>query len=338
MSLLDDIIKPTKDYISFKELLIYLSSMNDKSLYETVFYLFHHDLNQLNFYHIDSNYKITLCNPHEYSSINHFLSTIKEEIRMGDMNDAYMVYADDNSLKNFSSDTGSQISHIIEKYIDYYFKKSDLLCFEPLHNLFSCDSTGREPILNSNVYINGLISKIDQLYHQLEVKDEDMLQILNLSTENKSQPDNQNTHTLQDKVVQQQRKILALEKQIKEIDLFSSLDDKSNKTSNLEIQNIKKSAIKQFNKSLAMALIELDYQNKLRKRDIVNFIMPYMKQLAFVLSDEDADKANSLTVTYETIYDTHLLGLNFKQGRPSNTDKNKVNIDLLFKKQLPITE
>lgn len=338
MSLLDDIIKPTKEYISFKDLLIHLSSMNDKSLYEVVFYLFHHDLNQLDFYHIDSNYKITLCNSHEDNFINKFLSAIKDEIGMGDMKDAYMVYVDDSSLKSFSSDTGNQISHIIEKHIDYYFKKSDLLCFEPLQDLFSYDFTNREPILNSNVYINGLISKIDQLYHQLEVKDADMLHILDLSAGSKSQPNNQNINTLQDRVLQQQRKILALEEQIREIDLFFSPDDTSNTLSNLEIQNIKKLAIRQFNKSLAMALTDLDYKNKLRKRDVVNFIMPYMKQLAFALSNEDADKANNLAVTYETIYDTHLPGLNFKQGRQSNDDKNKVNIELLFKKQLPITE
>ncbi|WP_201581110.1 hypothetical protein [Psychrobacter glacincola] len=76
--------------------------------------------------------------------------------------------------------------------------------------------------------------------------------------------------------------------------------------SNTDIQNIKKAAIRQFNRSLATVLIELDYKDKLRKGDIANYIVPYMKELAFVLADEQQDKANNLTVTYDTLYDNHL--------------------------------
>ena len=63
-----------------------------------------------------------------------------------------------------------------------------------------------------------------------------------------------------------------------------------------------------------------------------------MKELAFVLADEDKKKADNLTVSYNTLYDNHLQGLEFKQGRQSDDDKKKVNIDLLFKKKLPVTE
>ena len=108
--------------------------------------------------------------------------------------------------------------------------------------------------------------------------------------------------------------------------------------SNTDIHNIKKEAIKQFNRSIATVLIDLDYKGKLRKSDIANYIVPYMKELAFVLADEQQDKANNLTVTYDTLYDNHLKNLGFKQGRQSDDEKQKVNIDLLFKKQLPITE
>ncbi|WP_298808012.1 hypothetical protein [uncultured Psychrobacter sp.] len=108
--------------------------------------------------------------------------------------------------------------------------------------------------------------------------------------------------------------------------------------SNTDIQNIKKAAIKQFNRSLAMALIDLDYQSNLRKGDIVNFIIPYMKELAYVLADEQADKAKVLTVKSKTIYDTHLQGLKFKQGTQTKKERERVNIELLFKKQLPVTE
>lgn len=108
--------------------------------------------------------------------------------------------------------------------------------------------------------------------------------------------------------------------------------------SNTDIQNVKKAAIRQFNKSLATVLIELDYQDKLRKSDIAKYIMPYMKELAFILADEDEKKAANLTVSYDTLYDTHLKGMNFKAGRQSHQEKDRASIELLFKKELPVTE
>lgn len=135
------------------------------------------------------------------------------------------------------------------------------------------------------------------------------------------------------------KRILDLENQL--VEAKAQLADKPADSviqSNTDIQNVKKVAIKQFNRSLATVLIKLDYKDKLRKGDIANYILPYMKELAFVLADEQQDKANNLTVTYDTLYDNHLKNLGFKQGRQSDDEKQKVNIDLLFKKQLPITE
>ncbi|MDE4455588.1 hypothetical protein [Psychrobacter sp. DAB_AL62B] len=134
-------------------------------------------------------------------------------------------------------------------------------------------------------------------------------------------------------------KIADLDSQLtKAIAALKNISTDSNNLSNVEAQNIKQIAIKQFNRSLAIVLRDLDSQNKLRKGDIVDFIIPYMKDLAFILADQDDKKADNLTVSYDTLYDTHLQGLEFKTGRQSNDDKNKVNIDLLFKKQLPVTE
>lgn len=132
-------------------------------------------------------------------------------------------------------------------------------------------------------------------------------------------------------------KVGELESQLEKADIANNQADNV-PHSNTDMQNVKKAAIKYFNRSLAAVLIELDYKEKLRKGDIANYIMPHMKQLAFALADEDISKANNLTVTYSTLYDTHLQDLNFKKGRQSNVDKNKTNIDLLFKKQLPVTE
>lgn len=134
-------------------------------------------------------------------------------------------------------------------------------------------------------------------------------------------------------------KIAGLESQLAQVKAELAGKPSDNVThSNTDIQNIKKLAIRQFNRSLAVALIDLDYQGNLRKGDIVNFIIPHMKELAYVLADGQADKAKVLTVKYKTIYDTHLQGLEFKQGTQTTKERERVNIDLLFKKQLPVTE
>lgn len=119
---------------------------------------------------------------------------------------------------------------------------------------------------------------------------------------------------------------------------FEPLNIKTNSISNTDIQNVKRRSIKQANINLAEALMSLDFQNKLRKKDIANFIKPYMKNLALALSDEDQNKADKLVVNDDVLYDNHLKGLKFKVGRQTNSEKNKASIDLLFIKELPISD
>ena len=107
----------------------------------------------------------------------------------------------------------------------------------------------------------------------------------------------------------------------------------SHKPLNLQLMNIKKAAVKHYNKSLAVALLDLDYRNYLSKNDIVSFIRPHMNALTLLLSDNDADKAKSLIVTDDTISKTHLKGLEFKTGRPSKKDGEKEKIELLFSRK-----
>lgn len=135
-------------------------------------------------------------------------------------------------------------------------------------------------------------------------------------------------------IEQQQREIEALKEKAER----SVMPANANSISNTDMQNIKKVAIKQFNRSLATVLTDLDYKGSLTKGDIVNFIIPHMENLAFVLADSNHEAASKLAVKYDTLYNNHLEGLKFKQGRQSNAEKNKVNIELLFKKQSPITE
>ena len=112
----------------------------------------------------------------------------------------------------------------------------------------------------------------------------------------------------------------------------------SHKPLNLQLMNIKKAAVKHFNKSLAVALLDLDYRDYLSKNDIVNFIRPHMNALTLLLSDNDADKAKSLAVADKTISTTHLQGLEFKTGRPSKKDGEKEKIDLLFTRKVSEAE
>lgn len=159
---------------------------------------------------------------------------------------------------------------------------------------------------------------------------------LSIGTTTVTQGDPKTIEQLSQQLATANAKIAELECQLAQA-AAALVADVSN-TSNLKIQNIKKAAIKQFNRSLAMALIDLDYKGRLRKGDIVSFIMPYMEKIAFVLADENADKAKSLIVKSETIYKTHLQGLEFKQGTQKNKDRERESIDLLFEKKLSITE
>ncbi len=108
--------------------------------------------------------------------------------------------------------------------------------------------------------------------------------------------------------------------------------------SNTELQTIKRRTIKYFNRTLAMVILQLDYKKELSKSDVVNFIRPYMSDLAMLHSEQNAEGANKLTVTNKTISDTHLKGLSFKAGRPKTSDTQKRTIELLFKRKLPDTE
>lgn len=157
-----------------------------------------------------------------------------------------------------------------------------------------------------------------------------------IGTTTVTQNDSKTIEQLSQELAAANAKIAELERRLAQADATLTADVSN--TSNLKTQNIKKAAIKQFNRSLAMVLIDLDYKGRLRKGDIVSFIVPYMEKLAFVLADENADKAKSLIIKSETIYKTHLQGLEFKQGTQKNKDREQKNIDLLFRKQLSITE
>ena len=324
MGLIDKVKKPLENYISFEDLICQLSQTNNEPLYSVVSYLIHFDIKSVGHYYIFADYKITPENAPW--RIEGYLEEIQKILFM---HNEEWIYEGAKSFEWLSDEfTRSKLLAHIRICPYYFFKKTELLLFPPLmeDELISfknidIPNTPLNDALKQD-YLKSLgTNHIDKASH---ASDEELSEQL----ENSS-----------NELKEAQAKIADLENQLAQAK--AELADKPADNviqSNTDIQNLKKAAIKQFNRSLATVLIDLDYQTKLRKGDIVNFIMPYMKELAFVLADEDKKKADNLTVSYNTLYDNHLQGLEFKQGRQSDDDKKKVNIDLLFKKQLPVTE
>ena len=186
MNLLDRFIEPTKDYIKCKDLLIDLSGMNGKPLYEIVRYLLCCDLYKLGFYHIDSNFKIESINSEDRDYTSDFLTAIKEVIRLGDHKDEELVYYSDEDLESFSSGTKEKIIDIIDCRDDYYFNKKELLGFEPLDGLLHFDTTKKEPPSNNNILIIELENRISELLDELADKDDSIEALLSKTGKNAS--------------------------------------------------------------------------------------------------------------------------------------------------------
>lgn len=163
MSLIDRLIEPTKDYISFKDLLLHLSGSNNQPLYEVVNYLLCCELNTLGFYYIDSKYSITPISFDKKDIINQVLETVKEVIRLGDINDEHWIYTNDDSLELFSHGVGDNIAKLIEPQVSFYFNKEELLSLELLKDLLHFDAYYDEPMPNDNQRIIEMQERVNEL-------------------------------------------------------------------------------------------------------------------------------------------------------------------------------
>lgn len=136
MSLMDKILEPTKDYISFRELLFRLSSLNSEPLHVVVTYLLHHELDGLTFYNIDADYKIIRFAPYEFDTVKEFLKEIQGALSFS--NEEW-VWSVPTSLDELSDQEKRELTRTIFKAMHCFFKKSDLLSFEPLNGLLHFD-------------------------------------------------------------------------------------------------------------------------------------------------------------------------------------------------------
>lgn len=159
VSLLDKIIEPTKDYINFKDLLIHLSGLNEQPAYEVVTYLLHHDLSDIGFYYIDTDYKIIQAD-FDDKSITNFLSSIQQSLLFGA--EAW-IFHNEKSLEELSDAFKPNITKTCYDNIHSFFKLSDLLSFEPIKDLLHFDYKDTRSInINSSLTNNSLASYLPE--------------------------------------------------------------------------------------------------------------------------------------------------------------------------------
>ena len=132
MSLINRLIEPMNDYISFRDFIFHLSSVNDEPLYEVVTYLLHHDLNSIGFYNIDTDYKIIRFEPFDFNTVTEFLEEVQKSLVL--TADKW-IFSSSESLDELMESDRSLLTNTVMKAMHSFFKRSELLSFEPLNGL-----------------------------------------------------------------------------------------------------------------------------------------------------------------------------------------------------------
>lgn len=130
MSLIERLIAPTKEYISFPDLLIGLSSTNNEPLWDVVYYLTCCDLELLNVYQININHKVELAPFPTQELIHYFLENVSVGISCADKEWVFTGSID--NLELLPIESAKELTDLFDAHVDYHFKKSDLLSFAPL--------------------------------------------------------------------------------------------------------------------------------------------------------------------------------------------------------------
>lgn len=130
MRLMERLIAPTKDCISFPDLLIGLSNMNNEPLSDVVYYLSCCDLELLNVYQININHKVEIA-PFPTQELTHyFLENVLVGISCADKEWVFTGSIDNFEL--LSTESAEELEGLFDAHADYYFKVSELLSFAPL--------------------------------------------------------------------------------------------------------------------------------------------------------------------------------------------------------------
>lgn len=140
VSLLDKLIEPMKDYISFRDFVFSLSSINNEPLYEVVTYLLHHNLNSVAFYNIDTDYRIIRFEYYDFETVSEFLKEIQTTLSFSHEE---WVWSHPTSINELRDQDRRALTNTISKAMHCFFKKSELLSFEPLNGLLHFDTTDK---------------------------------------------------------------------------------------------------------------------------------------------------------------------------------------------------
>jgi hypothetical protein len=167
VSLIDRLIEPTKDYISFRDFICHLSGLNNQPVYEVATYLLHHDLSDKDFYYIDTDYKIIKADFND-KSIEYFLTKIQMSVIWGADD---WIFHNGKSLEQLSDDVRIKITELCFNEMHSFFKKSELLNFKPLEGLLHFDD---KTLADADDYSDSLehaSEKIDKLMRSLSDSD-----------------------------------------------------------------------------------------------------------------------------------------------------------------------
>lgn len=161
MSLIDRLIEPTKDYISFRDFICHLSGLNNQPVYEVATYLLHHDLSDKDFYYIDGDYKIIKAD-FDDKSIKHFLTEIQMSVIWGADD---WIFHNSKSLEQLSDDVRMKITELYFNNMHSFFKKSELLNFKPLEGLLHFDD---ETLTNADDYSDSLEQQLEHASEKID--------------------------------------------------------------------------------------------------------------------------------------------------------------------------
>lgn len=256
MALIDKLVEPTKDYISFKNLMMHLSGLNNEPLYEVVTYLLHYNFYIIDFYRINMDYKI-LPEKNDKTEVADYLTEIQEIFFM---NYQHWIYKSDYSLNELDNATSVRLFALIGHEPNIHFKKSELLSFPQLadaHLLHFNDI--QEPIETCGATVNSSITPVDDL-----LIDDLLSETPDINTPKKQKTSLDDAH-LNILLQQQRERIAELEQKIEELESNQTTDS----LSGLAKVNAERSAFKSTGRAIANYLWEMDVTESIRTGDMV---------------------------------------------------------------------
>lgn len=129
MGLMDRLFAPVRECVSFPDLLIGLSGINNEPLSDVIYYLSCCDLELLKAYRIGMSHKVELIE-NSQDLIHYFLEDVSVSLPIAAKTWVFTGHVD--SLRLLPTDRARELIGIFDAHVDSYFKISELLSFAPL--------------------------------------------------------------------------------------------------------------------------------------------------------------------------------------------------------------